>query len=126
MKPRRSQRTNRRSAEQVARDREIRAKIQATRPSLQELVDSGEFTEPTRHGEYLSLMELASAMKSVRQQLDMSLTQLAKATGIDKAALSRLESGLVDNPTISTLDRVAKALGKRLRLALEDGSVGSR
>jgi transcriptional regulator with XRE-family HTH domain len=56
----------------------------------------------------------------------MSLTQLAKATGIDKAALSRLESGLVDNPTISTLDRVAKALGKRLRLALEDGSVGSR
>ena len=85
MKPKRSQQTNRRSAEQIARDREIRVKFQATRPSLQELVDSGEFTEPIRHGEYLSLMELASAMKSVRQQLDMSLTQLAKATGIDKA-----------------------------------------
>jgi DNA-binding Xre family transcriptional regulator len=126
MKPKRGQRTNRRSAEQVARDREIRAKFQTTRPTLVELVDSGEFTEPIRHGEYLSLMELASAMKSVRQRLDMSLTQLAEASGIDKAALSRLESGLVENPTISTLDRVAKALGKRLRLALEDSPAGSQ
>jgi transcriptional regulator with XRE-family HTH domain len=92
---------------------------------MEELVESGEFAEPIRHGEYLSLMELAAAMKSVRQQLDMSLAQLAKASGIDKAALSRLESGIVENPTISTLDRVAKALGKRLRLALEDSSAGS-
>ncbi len=57
----------------------------------------------------------------------MSLTALSEVSGIDKAALSRLESGQVENPTYHTLERVAAALGKRLRLALEeDSSVGSR
>jgi transcriptional regulator with XRE-family HTH domain len=52
--------------------------------------------------------------------LEMSLSELAAATGIDKAALSRLESGQAANPTYNTLARIAKALGKRVQLALVD------
>ncbi len=98
----------------------MREKYQSERPSLEKLIASGEFSQPLPQGEYLSLMEFASAVRAIRNQLGMSLTDVAESTGIDKAALSRLESGQVDNPTLGTLERVANALGKRLKLALED------
>lgn len=113
------------TAEQVARDRTLRAKYQAERPSLENLVARGEYTEPLPQGEFLTLMEFAAAIKEIRQGMNMSLADLSEVSGIDKAALSRLESGHVDNPTYGTLERVANALGKRLRLALEDNRVGS-
>lgn len=68
-------------------------------------------------------MEFAAAIKQIRQELEMSLSDVSEISGIDRAALSRLESGYVDNPTFSTLERVANALGKRLRLALEDDGI---
>ncbi len=40
--------------------------------------------------------------------------------GIDKGALSRIETGQHLNPTISTLCRYAHALGKRWVWGLED------
>jgi hypothetical protein len=43
---------------------------------------------------------------------------------MDRAMISRLENGQVDNPTIATVSRYAKALGKRvvIRLADAEGS----
>ncbi len=120
MQRKRAYRKNVRTSEQTARDRAIREKYQSERPSLEKLFASGDFSQPLSQGEYLSLMEFASAVRAIRNQLGMSLTDVAELTGIDKAALSRLESGQVDNPTLATLERVANALGKRLKLALED------
>jgi transcriptional regulator with XRE-family HTH domain len=57
---------------------------------------------------------------SAREQAGLSLTDVADRSGIDKAALSRLENGLYSNPTINTLARYAKAIGKRFVPALED------
>ena len=45
---------------------------------------------------------------------------VAERSGIDKAALSRLENGVHDNPTVETLMRYATAIGKRLTWKLED------
>jgi transcriptional regulator with XRE-family HTH domain len=55
-----------------------------------------------------------------RERLGLSLSDVAKLAGIDKAALSRLEIGLQVNPTINTLARYVRALGKRLKWGVTD------
>jgi transcriptional regulator with XRE-family HTH domain len=50
----------------------------------------------------------------------LSLADVAERSGIDKAALSRLENGVHDNPTVETLARYAAALGKKLTWSLQD------
>ena len=115
----RAHRKNLRSAEETARDRELRAKYQS-RPTPAELTVSGAYTGPIKQGEYLALMHFAACIKARRQQLNISLTDLATRSGIDKSALSRLENGLAENPTLGTLERIARSLGTRLRLELEE------
>src|SRR5260370_12082217 len=66
-------------------------------------------------------MRLAVAeLRKARSAAGLSLTQVADRSGIDKAALSRLERGLQPNPTIETLCRYAAALGKRMVWQLAD------
>jgi transcriptional regulator with XRE-family HTH domain len=43
-----------------------------------------------------------------------------RLTGIAKASLSRLENDPAANPTITTLDRIAAALGKKILIQLAD------
>jgi len=54
-----------------------------------------------------------------RERRGLSLADVSERTGIDRTALSRLERGR-GNPTISTLNRVASALGMRLEWTLVD------
>jgi XRE family transcriptional regulator of biofilm formation len=70
-------------------------------------------------------MEFAAQMKQVREQKQLSLTDVASRSGIDKSAISRLENGLTENPTIGTLSKVARSLGKRIRIELDDDTQGS-
>jgi len=49
-----------------------------------------------------------------RKKAGMSLAAVSELSGIDRAALSRLENGRQSNPTVSTLYRYAAALGKEL------------
>jgi transcriptional regulator with XRE-family HTH domain len=46
---------------------------------------------------------------------------MAERTGIDRATISKLETGKIANPTIGTLRTYAKALGRRLAWTLEEG-----
>jgi transcriptional regulator with XRE-family HTH domain len=39
---------------------------------------------------------------------------------MDRAAVSRLENGQIANPTINTMNRYARALGKRVMVSLAD------
>jgi len=109
-----------RSPEQIERERAVRADFQQARPSLAALVGGGEFTAPVKQGEYLTLMEFAARVKQAREQQNLSLSDVSSRSGIDKSAISRLENGLLENPTIGTLMKVAKSLGKRIRIDLED------
>ena len=109
-----------RSAEELARYQAIRERFQREKPSLDELVASGEYNEPLPMGEYLSIRQAVFALKQAREEKGLSLADVAELTGIDKAALSRIETGQHMNPTVSTLCRYAHALGKRWKWMLEE------
>lgn len=106
------------SESQKKRDREIRARY-ANKPSLGKL-NAEEFGPTIKQGEYLALMRFFSLLKSTRENQNLSLADIAARTGMDKSAISRLENGLTENPTIGTLERLARSVGKRIRIELED------
>ena len=59
----------------------------------------------------------ASAVASARALSGMSQKQLAAATGIDQSDISKIERG-VANPSVSTLERIARALGGQLAIQI--------
>src|SRR3954471_8935469 len=109
-----------RTAEDLARYKAIRERFQQEKPSLEDLVSSGEYNEPLPMGEHLSIRQAVFALRKARERAGLSLADVAESTGIDKAALSRIETGQHPNPTVSTLCRYAQALGKRWAWSLED------
>jgi DNA-binding XRE family transcriptional regulator len=109
-----------RSATEKARLQAIRDRFQTDRPSLDELVDSGDYSEPVKHGTTLDAMHIASLLKQARTEAQLSLSEVAKRCGLDRSAISRLENGVYDNTSIHTLSRLAAAYGKRFRVELVD------
>lgn len=67
------------------------------------------------------LEELFKQLKAAREEKGLSLGDLTELTGMDRSALSKLETGQRPNPTIETLMRYAEAVGKRLVVTLADG-----
>lgn len=63
-------------------------------------------------------LQLASAIASARAKAGLSQTQVAALTGIDQSDLSKIERG-VANPSFSTLERIASALGGKLTVSIE-------
>ncbi len=108
------------TAEDRARHQAIRAKFQAERPTLEQLATSSEYSEPILLGAYWEMAAIVEALRRERQRQGLSLGDAAKRSGIDKAALSRLEGGQNVNPTWNTLSRYAAALGKEVALTLRD------
>jgi DNA-binding XRE family transcriptional regulator len=106
-----------RTPAEKARLRRQRAALSATRPSLASLVESGKY-DVVKQGDYQELMKLLSRLKRAREEKKLTLTSVAKRCGMDKAALSRLENGQNLNPTIGTLDSLARAVGYSLRMTL--------
>jgi DNA-binding Xre family transcriptional regulator len=121
MERKRQSRKVERTPEEAARLRATREKFQTERPSLDDLRTSGEY-ELAPPGEYLSLLELVGGLKRFRQARKLSLSDVAQRSGIDKAALSRIENGLNPNPTFSTLETIARAMGAGVRYVVEERS----
>lgn len=119
MKFKRTIRKAERSPEELARLRATREKFQHQRPSLDTLIESGDY-EAMSQGDYFDLMQAFAELRRVRESKSLSLAEIAKRTGIGKAALSRLETGRNLNPTLKTLECIARAVGVRLRLQVED------
>jgi len=59
---------------------------------------------------YQILQEVLVGLRKDRLKEGLSLDDVARASGIDKAYLSRLERGKVINPTFETLYRYAAAI----------------
>lgn len=57
-------------------------------------------------------------IRETREEIGMSFSDLAKKSGIDESRLSKMETGKA-NPTVAMLERIAKALGKKLRIGFE-------
>jgi hypothetical protein len=64
------------------------------------------------------LSAIVSELKTIREQLSISLTELACRTGMTVGNLSRLDNMLGPNPTIETLRRYAHAIGHRIEIAV--------
>lgn len=103
-----------RTPEEAARKRADRERYQRERPTPQQLLAEGGYTEFVKLGELLLLHQAVAWLKQERERQNLTLAQMSRRTGIDQAALSRLETGKNSNPTIDTLYRVAAALGKTI------------
>ena len=57
-----------------------------------------------------SSKKLALNMKKIRTRKHMSQGDICRELGVDRAYISTIESGK-QNPTLSTIERIAKALG---------------
>ena len=109
-----------RTEEEKARLKAVRERFQREKPTSEQLVASGEYNPPIRQSEYWELMQTAAALKKAREAAGMSLRDVAEKMSIDAAALSRLENGVNDNPTIDTLFRYANSLGKQIVVQIVD------
>jgi DNA-binding XRE family transcriptional regulator len=101
------------TAEEAAKYRKIREQVAEELPDL-----------IGRHQQRMAsldqLQELLLQLKAAREAKGLSLSDLTDLTGMDRSALSKLETGQRANPTVETLVRYAEAVGKRLVVALAD------
>jgi transcriptional regulator with XRE-family HTH domain len=109
-----------RTPEDLARIKSIREKFQRERPTVDQILESGEYKEALPLGVYLETKKLLHDLKKQREEAGMSLADVAERSGMDKAAVSRLENGHQQNPTVDTLSRYAAAIGKLLVLGYTD------
>jgi DNA-binding XRE family transcriptional regulator len=109
----RTTRDRRLTVEEAAKYRAIRQQIDAELPEL-----------VARHHERVAGLDqlhgLLQQLKAAREEKGLSLADVTERTGMDRSALSKLETGQRPNPTIDTLVRYADAVGKRLIVTLAD------
>ena len=104
--------------EERVRHRVIRAQVEQEKAAL---IARGRRAK-ARHS---MLKETVAALKTTREALGLSLTDIKAFTGIEKSNLSRLENDPLPNPTIGTLCRYAEAVGKEIVITLVDKSNGN-
>lgn len=111
-----------RTPEELAELRAERERFGRERPSYARLVESGEVdpADETTMGEYLALLNLMAELRAERERRGLSLTDLAERSGLERSAISKLETGKVLNPNLSTLRRYAASLGKSITLGVRD------
>jgi DNA-binding phage protein len=68
----------------------------------------------------LPLRQVVGALRAERERLGLSLADIYERSGIDRAALSRLENNEDANPTLATLERYADAVGKQMVVLLSE------
>jgi DNA-binding XRE family transcriptional regulator len=102
-------RDRRLTLEEAAKYKAIREKVAAELPEL-----------VARHHEREQLHELLVQLKAAREAKGLSLGDMTELTGMDRSALSKLETGQRPNPTVETLMRYAEAVGKRVTVSLTD------
>jgi DNA-binding XRE family transcriptional regulator len=108
----------------VTRDRRLTPEEAAKYKAVREQV-AGELPDlVARHHERMTALdqldELLKQLKAAREEQGLSLADVTRLTGMDRSALSKLETGQRPNPTVETLVRYAEAVGKRLVVSLTD------
>lgn len=111
-------RANEKTAEERATERALREQIQKEKPSIEDLVRSGDCDPDaiTTMGTYFDIQNVLRTLKRAREHRGMSVSEAAARSGLESAVIRGLENGIYDNPTVATLVRYAAAVGKRLSL----------
>jgi len=109
----------------MTRNRKLTAEESAKYNAIREQVAEELPDLIVRHHERLAslddLRELLMQLKAAREAKGLSLSDMTELTGMDRSAISKLETGQRANPTMETLVRYAEAVGKRLVVSLADG-----
>jgi hypothetical protein len=90
-------------------------------PTQEELEASSTYDGPIKSGAYFTVRILIHELKKAREAAGPTLAAVSKRTGMDQATLSRLENGRQPNPTVDTLWRYARAVGRQLVLTHAPG-----
>jgi transcriptional regulator with XRE-family HTH domain len=118
------------SAIAQARTPEHRAEQERIRREYQALdrdpLAAGDYQVWGAHGDRLHFLKFLGRLKRERERLKLSLDEMARRTGMDRMAVSRLENGKNPNPTVSTLVRYANALGRSITWGLEGEGDGPK
>lgn len=69
---------------------------------------------------HYALRRAVAALRAAREAGGLSLADVAQRSGIDRAALSRLENEHNINPKLETLGRYAGALGLEIAITVHD------
>ena len=77
-----------------------------------------EATGPGGVSDFLALNRLVEELRAAREAQGLSLADIAERTGLQRAAVSKLENRHNLNPTIGTLSRYAAAVGRQVTFGL--------
>ena len=108
--------------ELTAAQRTAMAKVDAEVDAERDWIERKSAEVKQKHGAQVE--RLALELRTARQSVGLSLTQLAERTGMTRQAISRIESAENRNPTISTIVRLAEALNKECVIELHDAADG--
>jgi hypothetical protein len=108
-----------RTPEELAELRATRERFQREKPGLDDLIASGDYEGPFRHGDVMAFLSAVAVLKRERDRSGLTLAEVSERSGLDKGMLSRLENGKILNPTMTTLWRYAEAIGMRVALRVE-------
>lgn len=106
-------RNRRQTQEEAAKYQAVREQVAEELPEL-----------VARHEERMASLDqlgtLLAQLRAAREAKGLSLADVTELTGMDRSAVSKLETGQRANPTVDTLVRYAAAVGKRLVVSLAD------
>lgn len=110
-----------RTPEARAEEQAIRATY-ADRPSVQKMVERGDLDPETVTAGNVryALLRSVAALREAREARGMSLADVSQRSGIDRAALSRLENEHNINPKLETLGRYAGSMGLEIGIVVMD------
>lgn len=101
--------------EEQERHRLIREQVERDKPRLTR--------EALAHKAQLEASAAAmQLLKREREARGLTLTEVAERAGIDKSNLSKLEKDRGANPTLETLFRIARAIGVKLTIGVQDAA----
>ena len=95
--------------EQKRRHERIRRRVAQDRPRL-------DHEARVKKAELLALRDALGALKREREARGLSIGEVARRSGIDKSALAKMEKNPHANPTVTTLTRIADAIGVELAI----------
>lgn len=67
----------------------------------------------------VDLVKIGRDMKHKQIDLGLSITELEVKTGISSVTISNLFKGQLENPTVNTLQKIAKVLKMKFTLQIE-------
>lgn len=99
----------------VARRRATRAQVESEKAEL--FAQARKLMSPIIE-QRKELAAIMADLRAERERQGLSLTDVAERTGLARESIHRLETAKAPNPTLSTLQRYANALGLALHMSL--------